>query len=382
MNEGENSGMPNGPIFSSPNIAGSTPPSPVPGQNPQPEQPAAPGYDNPSVTTTVAAIPEIDETPEKATITTSSVKQADGRSFLGGRRRFGLSRQGNATAPQTKTFKNAPEFFNQAMGDIVIADEAAAQSKKSKKKIAIIAVIALLVIGGIIAAVFGISTVTHNSKVSEAKRAWTRFANYVIYGEEKDDPLPAKASDVSHWAVRTYLSVNSEKSAIRAANEKSFYERYNKAKSQIDKIVADKTSIKELDTELADVFALTKLSEDNLSTAYLAKRFDGVSNEELLSGFSAEKEAFSKNYRIDGEVAFYFTAYKETINNLITYRNNGLVDKNGIIKAVEGNTSLDTDELRASREKYTYALDLFYESLTDEPYIIIDRLIEIYGAIK
>lgn len=152
MNEGENSSMPQSPNFSSPNISSNGDTQPSFPTNTEPIQPAITSTDVAAMSGTgagavaaaAAALPEND-----APTTISSTPSAPISSTQRSRFNFGANRfhakEPQSTAP---TFAGAPDYFNQAAGDIYLENQYQ-ENKNSKKKliIAIAVGVAVVVIG-------------------------------------------------------------------------------------------------------------------------------------------------------------------------------------------------------------------------------------------
>lgn len=190
MNEGENSDMSNGPIFSSPNIAGSQP-EPEKNSVPMPEQPIdVTKTDNPIVTTTLASMPG-DETVKPAI--TSGGDAIDKK-----KPRFGLNtrrfKEKSSDAPvmqaaQPTAFANAPEFFNNAVDDIVLADAADAEKKNKTKKFIIIgAIVGVVLIAGLIV---GLTMLPQGGSKATIASKYNRLANLYWTGEDSDKATEA-----------------------------------------------------------------------------------------------------------------------------------------------------------------------------------------------
>jgi len=154
--------MPKSPDFSSPNTS--------------PENSASA-----SVYSAAASLP--DEDPSQPTQSISSGKPA--RPRLGFSRKF---KESQPTQPRANAFSNAPEFFNQAVGDIVIANDNAKAQKKKNKKFAVLAAIVLGALAITIVVILVVSGVNQPS-ANKVKTAFNHYANYVLHGEEKDSDI-------------------------------------------------------------------------------------------------------------------------------------------------------------------------------------------------
>ena len=202
MNEGEKNGLSNGPIFSSPNIAGSQPQPQSQASVPMPEQQVdITKIGNPSLTTTVASMPEQDG-PVKPAVTSGGdpINKKQPR-FGFATRRFRGKTQAPAgpvmQAADNPTFANAPDYFNEAMNGIVLEDDVNGQGKS--KKFITIGVIAVLVVAlfvvGIIAISGGISGGQKQAKISLANRV----KNILAKGEDKSDAIDLKITTASDY---------------------------------------------------------------------------------------------------------------------------------------------------------------------------------------
>ncbi len=184
MNEGEKSGLSSGQIFSSPNISGSQP-QPNQAPVPMPEQPVdITKVGNPTLTTTVASMPEQDG-PAKPTVTSGGDPIDKKKPRFGfATRRF--SGRGQGQEQGGSAFANAPEFFNAAVDDIVLAESA--ESSKGKKKVAIIGIAVVAVIGLIVGVVLLSQSISSGQKHAKATLA-NRLKNIIINGEDKADDV-------------------------------------------------------------------------------------------------------------------------------------------------------------------------------------------------
>lgn len=184
MNEGEKSGLSSGQVFSSPNISGSQP-QPNQAPVPMPEQPVdVTKIGNPALTTTVASMPEQDG-PAKPVVTSGGDPIDKKKPRFGfATRRFSSKEQ--RSERNNSAFANAPEFFNAAIDDIVLAESA--ESGKGKKKLAIIGVTVVAVIGLIIGVVLMSQSISGNQKQAKATLA-NRLKNIIINGEDRADDI-------------------------------------------------------------------------------------------------------------------------------------------------------------------------------------------------
>ena len=222
MNEGENSGMPNGPIFSSPNISGGEPSKQEAVPMPE-EQVDITKVADPAVATTIASMPDA---PEKPIVTSGGdpVDKKKPRFGLGTRRFKEKSQQPAAPimqAAQTPAFANAPEFFNDAVGDIVLADAADAEKKNKTKKFIIIGAMAVAFVAVL---VVGIVMMLGGNNSSVAASKLNRLANLYLLGEDSDKKIESTSNylgEVKTYAYQHRFEKNDEyaEKLANAANE-------------------------------------------------------------------------------------------------------------------------------------------------------------------
>ncbi|MBP5634038.1 hypothetical protein J6X13_03865 [Candidatus Saccharibacteria bacterium] len=224
MNEGENTGMPTAPNFSSPNASPDNVTPIQPATPAEPGQPTAP-QQTASVYSAANSLPGEDPSQPSQVISSGPAKGA------GARPHFGFSRKFKDQQPQQTrqaTFSNAPDYFNQAVGDIVIADETAAARKQKTKKIALIAVAALAVLGGALAAVLVITQINKPS-ANKVQLAFNRYANYILYGEEKDSDIGEYSASTQYAIADKYHHVDEEYNKHFVELFGKFYKEYNAA---------------------------------------------------------------------------------------------------------------------------------------------------------
>ena len=186
MNEGENSNIPQSPNFSSPNIssansqAPSNPVSPAPQAITSSDISAMAGTNAGSVAAAAAAMPESD-----APTAVSSTPSAPISSTQHSRFNFGANRfHAKESQPAAPTFTNAPDYFNQAAGDIYLDNRYQGNKNNKKKLIIVIAAGVAVVVIGIIGAISLMgSGGIGGGKVLTAKDAKDKF--------NRDDALAA-----------------------------------------------------------------------------------------------------------------------------------------------------------------------------------------------
>ena len=375
MNEGENTGMSNGPIFSSPNIAGSQP-QPQQTPVPMPEQPTdITKIGNPALTTTVAAMPEQDGPAKPAVMSGGDPIDKKKPRFGFTSRRFKDRTQAPAApvmqAVDTPAFANAPEFFNNAVGDIVTADAAAAEKQSKTKKALIIGIVAVVVTIAVIGAVFGISAISNSVKASAAQKDWTRFANYVLYGEEKDDALPEKSSEIGPEAKARIVAVFKKKGSFYKEKEAVFTEKYAKAK---EKILAKNKNIsfEELDKLTKTLFDLAKMETGVLYYPTLTARND-------LSALRTQLEKKRDEHVELDSYGYYLDMYREAIDIAMLYRSAGCLSgktlNNICTQRILDNNAEEAGEVSLYQGAYD-------EAINEEAESIIKELIRINNKAK
>lgn len=216
MNEGENTGMPTAPNFSSSNTSPDNV-TPIQSATPaEPGQPTAP-QQSASVYSAANSLPGEDPSQPSQVISSGPAKGAGARPHFGFSRKF---KDQQPQQPRQAAFSNAPDYFNQAVGDIVIADENAAAKKQKTKKIALIAVAALAVLGGALAVVLVINQINKPS-ANKVQLAFNRYANYILYGEEKD-------SDIGEYSNTTRYTIMDKFSEVDENYNKHLKELFDK----------------------------------------------------------------------------------------------------------------------------------------------------------
>ena len=338
MNEGENTGMSNGAIFSSDNMS-SDPIEPIvstPEMTEPTPAPAAPTA-TPAADAGTDMMPEPD-LPERSIITVP--RKTSGIAKLGLGRRFHKKEDkpaapswGAAAMPaapaapaaapaapadaaimsspneavaddktpvaSTTSFMSkikAPDYFSEAVEDIAIDNEKAARRGSTKRvlKIGGITLAAVAVIAGII---FGVSLFLNGQKTNNARLAWTRFSNYVIYGEEKDDSLDNKVSKADALELKNF---SGEKSSFRKGNLNNIKEKYKNMREVVKSYVDDKT-MKRLDDSFNQMVTLSTMEEySSAGLGNIASRLVSTDEKILLSSKESsadelEKEGFSSD---------------------------------------------------------------------------------------
>lgn len=111
----------------------------------------------------------------------------------------------------------APISTGSGTGDIVLGPE-----KKSHKKLIFILVVAALVVGGLFAALFLASNSSNNVNVSnDAKTAFNKYANYLLYGEDSETTLEEEYDEDSIYKIDEMRNENAQvvTNYFKTANE-------------------------------------------------------------------------------------------------------------------------------------------------------------------
>lgn len=292
MNEGENTGMPNTPVFSSPN----TPPD----NGQDAPDPAA------SVAAAAASLPGEDPSQPAGIISSGNAAPT------GARPRFGFSRKFKSqpdAQPTQSAFKNAPDYFNQAVGDIVLADENAAAQKKKVKKIALIAVVALIVIGGGLTALLLLNQASKPS-ANKVKTAFNRYANYALYGEEKDSDI-GEYSDFIAYTIRDKFS-NVDENYNKHLKElfDKFYDEYN---ASVDAGTYEKGTIDAFKSVTYDAY-LSIYMENTLSFQEIDNKYGEKGAEKLRDEVTTAAQSYERV-----QTSAYVAAWQTARLSYITY---------------------------------------------------------------
>ncbi len=355
MNEGENSGMPNTPVFSSPNTS----------LNPQPAQPASPA-ESPSLTPAAIVSSPDDGEPQAAQIISSN-----NTTPASTRPRFGFSRKFKAKTaepqrPIQPAFNNAPDYFNQAVADITIANESTIVKKQKTKRIAIIAGSALAVIACVVAAAAIIGQI-NKPNANKVKTAFNRYANYVLYGEEKDSDIGEYSTSIRYAIMDKYINVDESYNNHFKELFDKFYEEYNAA---AENGIYEKGKLDGYRNTVYGVYASFALSElfdeDSLVETVYNKGRDAAVDE--------IKQSATNYLPIDSsKYLAYWVKAKEALADLADYRiGNGCLDDTG---ASEGETDCVFNETYGGlSESYSYHESRAIEERTFERKLLYDQL--------
>lgn len=310
MNEGENTGMPTSPDFSSPNTS---PDNSAPSQPSElPEQPAAASAPAP-------AEPVISSAEEDVRPAQSISSGVSTRPRFGFARKFKKAQQPAQAPAQQTVFGNAPEYFNNAVQDIVIADVAAADAKKKRKKIALIAlaVVAVLAAGlGIFLLIVQLS----KPSASSVKSAFNRYANYVLYGEEKNSDFGDLDEAVRYTIMDKYIDADDDYNERFKELFDQFYEEYNAA-------VGDGLYAKgEMDTYRAIVHDVYDTFDMDKSFSYddIVELYEAYSSVIVDDRISEKYESYKKNS--DSKLSAIWYQKRSAISRAVAiYKESGCV---------------------------------------------------------
>ena len=112
----------------------------------------------------------------------------------------------SVTPQQPMVSSRQPMSVSSGTGDIVIAPE-----KKSHKWVIVAIILAILVIGGLFAAIFLTRNGGSGVNVSnDAKLAFNRYANYLLYGEDSDKALEGEYDEHEIYKLDEMRSENAQ----------------------------------------------------------------------------------------------------------------------------------------------------------------------------
>lgn len=301
MNEGENSGIPNSPNFSSPNISSNngvdagTQAIPTQQAITSSDISAMAGTGAGSVAAAAAAMPENDVPTaiSSGPSLSASNSNSERNRFNFGSRRF---RDTKSSQPSTPMFAGAPDYFNQAAGDIELSGYET--EKKNKKPFIIGGAILAAIIVVVCVAIFVPKSINSSSvkKYEDLKQLVADYSESVNYYEAfingaKNNVfslLPDMVTEEKYNATNTELSSN--------------YAKIGEFKQKLDKvgtvdIVDDGTSlnikdqVNGLKSALNDRIAVYEEYSKVLTALNKAyyNQADNSSIEELKNSFSDQK---------------------------------------------------------------------------------------------
>jgi len=297
MNEGENSSIPQTPVFSSPNITSNNEPAqpnldaePIPQAITSSDVAAMSGTDAGTVAAAAASLVEEDApaaviSGAAAKTAPTSNRQASGARFVFGSRRY----QGN-----------------NANRDYIQLEYPEEKPRKSKKPLAIVAT--LLLLAGIGVGVYFLIPKGGNGTISQkTKDLYNTFANYMLYGEDKKDPI---AGEYEYGSRYFYASLTKDED--REGYLKNAFEKYKKFKESYE---YDRVDNKKL-TEMIRKY------ETSLDLYYYTEVYPIIDDASLLVYYTDHgKEETEKNVG-DFFAAYNKSSFEETRSFGDDYKNN------------------------------------------------------------
>ena len=145
-------------------------------------------------------------------------------------------------------------------GGIVLAPE-----KKSHKGVIIALIVAALIIGGLFAAVFFMRSGGNGVASGDARSAFNKYANYILYGEDSD-----KALEGEYDAEQAYEIYN-----IQAAQEKEkeeFFEKASGLLNNFESLIGETTQ---------ELISATEDYRGDFELARIISDWDGINDDEL-----------------------------------------------------------------------------------------------------
>lgn len=217
MNEGENSSIPQTPVFSSPNIASNNEPAqpnldaePIPQAITSSDVAAMSGTDAGAVAAAAASLVEEDAPAAVISGATAKAAPTSNRQASGARFVFGSRRYQGDNARQDYIQLEYPEE----------------KPRKSKKPLIIIA--ALLLLAGIGVGVYFLIPKGGNGAISQkTKDLYNTFANYMLYGEDKKDPIAGEYEYGSSYYYANLAGKSEREEYLKTAREK--YDAFKKS---------------------------------------------------------------------------------------------------------------------------------------------------------
>ena len=369
MNEGENTGMPTAPNFSSSNTSPDNVAPIQPATPAEPGQPTAP-QQTASVYSAANSLPGEDPSQPSQVISSGPAKGAGARPHFGFSRKF---KDQQPQQPRQAAFSNAPDYFNQAVGDIVIADETAAARKQKTKKIALIAVAALAVLGGALAVVLVITQINKPS-ANKVQLAFNRYANYILYGEEKDSDIGEYSASARYTILDKYSKEdeNYNKHFVELFNK--FYKEYNAA-AEAGVYEKGKLDIYKGEAEfIYNSFEMEKAMTSN----DIYKDYSVKGKEKVEEELAEKRDGYSKTGFEMQVVDWYDTMLSRVVvasmYNGLGCIANGSIDQACVIR--------NHDATREKYQAYTDNKDAFLSALSMARKNFLTDLWEVRGVIK
>ena len=296
MNEGENSGVPKSPVFSSPDA------SPESSEQLQPT--AAPDQQSGQM---------IVSSPDDAAGVSPQAVQGSARPKQ--RINFGFTRKfagPPATQQQTVMPNNTPDFFNQAVNDVVLADEEAVAKKQKTKKIVLLSAIALGALGIILIVVL-LAKQAGRPSANTVKTAFNRYANYVLYGEEKDSDIGGPSNDVRYTIMDKYINVDDNYNKRFKELFETFYEKYNAA---AESGLYEKGGMDGYRGTVQDVYASFYL-ENVLGEQEIIRKFIDFGTSGITKDIDESVNTYGSGH--GNNYIDYWAKSKETYLNMVAY---------------------------------------------------------------
>lgn len=261
---------------------------------------------------------------------------------------------------------NAPQFFRDAAAES--ATSYVQPSSSSKKKPIIIGVVALVVVavvGVVVAMAAGVipSPIEEDQKPKDVRTAFNRYANYFLYGEEKDDDIDGEYENKEYAAQANH----GEEEYMDKANEllTDFKTKYDTLKDKLDIGDEGKESVDRFIN--INVFLFKK----DLFAQSMSETEDDIFNKYAENGYDSAiksiKDEYGKYITNDGSFIDTYAdmAMKERIDLLEIariYDETGCWDKGkNVIKCSADNSSTNA-ELFTKRDQYIKELEELSEA--------------------
>ena len=353
MNEGENSGIPQSPNFSSPNISSgddltqqNQDTEPTPQAITSSDVAAMSGTDAGAVAAAAASMTEDDERTD-AIVSSGSFSRPT----------FTNRRYSNAQETTQKPFSFAVEN-QQGGGSIVINNSDYDVKPRSRKKL-IVGALALVIL--VAAAVILIPSLLNDQKevVSEEVKAWRRVANYMIYGEEKEDKIELEPASAAARAMKKGVFSDSENAATRFEKLTELHDVAKEITSQ------DHMDISEYATEIIQLLRVKNLQPIEKMVAMIR---DSGSYEITRGNIS---EMYNTAYRTSGTDAAYVIGRLELasiarLDLASQYINNGCAMSSGALDTecrmrVDKFYADSVNAIRADNNKISVHVNGIYE---------------------
>lgn len=221
MNEGENLGIPQSPNFSSPNIS-SADDAPKQDLSSEPTQQAITSSD-------VAAMSGTDAgavAAAAASMTEDDAPVAVSSGAITGSTQKGAQPAGAHFNFGTRRYHGSDNTRQANINDYVQLEYPEVKPRKSKKWLFV--VIAIILLAGIGVGVYFLIPKGGNGTISQkTKDLYNTFANYMLYGEDKKDPIAGEYEYGSNYYYGTLEGDSEREEHLKAAKEK--YDAFKKS---------------------------------------------------------------------------------------------------------------------------------------------------------